>query len=176
MKPFMVALILTLFATTFNFAQENNTHELDNHKPRHRVAFILGHSFISIDNQNTLSIPTFGLDYEYWLDDNWGVGVFSDVELITKEVSSSLYDIDVEREYPLVVTLDALWSPIEHWELVFGPGIISEQGDIEPLVRIGVEHDLALHNHWDVPINLFYDKKFDGNYAISIGLGIAKRF
>ncbi|WP_426431078.1 hypothetical protein ACPX19_01665 [Winogradskyella sp. HB-48] len=172
----LVALLLILCFLSFSYAQEHNISEFENKEPRHRAAFILGHSFISLDNKEILAIPTFGLDYEYWISDKWGIGIFSDLELISKEVSPTVNDVNIEREYPLVVTLDVLWSPIKHWEFVIGPGFISEKGETEPLVRIGAERDLELGHHWDVPITLFYDKKFDGNYAISIGIGIAKRF
>lgn len=149
----------------------------DNQKDKkHRIAFVLAHSYISLENNQILAIPTFGLDYEYWLCKQWGIGVFTDIELITKEVSPSVDGMSIEREYPLVFTLDVLWNPIKHWELVLGPGFVLEQGETKSLIRLGVEYDLALANHWDVAPNLFYDQKFDGNYAISIGIGIAKSF
>ena len=176
MKRITGVLLFILISSTYNYAQEQHTTETRNKNPRHRTAFILGHSFISSENKEILSVPTFGLDYEYWISEKWGIGFFSDLELISKEVSPTVNDVNIEREYPLVATLDVLWSPIKHWEFVLGPGFISEKGEIEPLVRIGLERDLELGHHWDVPITLFYDKKFDGNYAISIGIGIAKRF
>jgi hypothetical protein len=175
-------VLIAMITSILSFSQEHTGKEQEHQEPqnieepRHRVAFILGHSYISLDNNEILAIPSFGLDYEYWLSKHWGVGVFSDVELITKELSPSVDGESIEREYPVVVTLDVLWSPIKHWEFVLGPGIISEKGEVESLVRFGVEHDLALGHHWDVALNVFYDQLFNGNHAVSIGIGIAKRF
>lgn len=172
-------ILIAMTTSILSFSQdhkEQHQKEQTEAEPRHRVAVILGHSYISLDNNEILAIPSFGLDYEYWINRHWGVGVFSDVELITKELSPSVDGESIEREYPIVVTLDVLWSPIKHWEFVLGPGIISEKGEVESLVRFGVEHDLALGHHWDVALNVFYDQLFNGNHAVSIGVGIAKRF
>ncbi len=180
MKSEFIIVCILLLTSGLGFSQE---HQEASHKDttnqrhkKHRVAFILAHSYISLENNEILSIPTFGLDYEYWLSKRWGIGIFSDVELITKEVSPTVDGMITEREYPIVVTLDVLWNPIEHWELVLGPGFISEKGEIRSLVRVGLEYDLKLSHHWDVAPNIFYDRKFDGNYAVSIGIGIAKSF
>ncbi|WP_203256275.1 hypothetical protein [Hyunsoonleella ulvae] len=180
MKRKLITVFTVLLIGGLGISQE---HEATSHKEdtnqrdkKHRIAFVLAHSYISLENNEILSIPTFGLDYEYWLSKRWGVGVFSDIELISKEVSPAVDGMNIERECPLVVTLDVLWNPVEHWEFVVGPGLISERGDVQSLVRMGVEYDLELSHHWDVAPNLFYDQKFDGNYAISIGIGIAKSF
>lgn len=165
------------FLTLFSFFLMQVVCFSQNHKEsNHRVAFVLGHSYISLDNNEVLAIPTFGLDYEYWLGEHFGLGVFSDIELITNEVSPSIDGESIEREYPLVFTFDVLWNPVEHWEFVLGPGFVAEKGELVSLVRLGIEYDLELGHHWDVAPNFFYDKMFDGNHAVSIGIGIGKRF
>lgn len=165
----IIVFISFLFVSSLGFSQH---HE----EAKHRVAFVLGHSYISLDNKEVLSIPTFGLDYEYWFNNHWGLGIFSDVELITKEISPTVHGKSIEREYPVVFTLDALWNPCPRWEYVIGPGFVAEKGEIDPLIRFGVEYDLNFGHHWDVAPNLFYDQKMDGGYAISIGIGIGKSF
>lgn len=164
--------IIVLSFIGIQFVGVSQNHE----GAKHRAAFVLGHSYISLENNQVLAIPTFGLDYEYWLGDHFGLGVFSDVELITKEVSPDVDGENIEREFPMVFTFDLLWSPVEHWEFVLGPGFVTEKGDLTSLVRLGVEYDLELGHHWDVAPNFFYDKMFDGNHTISIGIGVGKRF
>lgn len=169
----MRGVYLFILMIVFSFQEVvSQEHE----EAKHRVAVVLGHSYVSLDNNEILSIPTFGLDYEYWLSNHWGVGVFSDVELITNEVSPTVDGSVVEREYPVVLTLDVLWNPIEHVEFVVGPGVVIEKGEIEKILRLGVEYDLALGHHWDVAPNVFYDQKIEGGYALSIGIGIGKSF
>lgn len=169
MKFRLLFVLGLLFLSQKSFSQH---HE----EAKHRVAFVLGHSYISLDNNEILSIPTFGLDYEYWFNNHWGIGMFSDVELITKKISPTVHGESLEREYPVVFTFDALWNPCPHWEYVIGPGFVVEKGEIESIVRFGVEYDLNLGHHWDVAPNLFYDQKIGGGYAISIGIGIGKSF
>ncbi|NJB82084.1 hypothetical protein [Wenyingzhuangia aestuarii] len=147
---------------------------------KHRVSVVLGHSYLNLGfelgNKDVLSIPSFGLDYEYWFKNKWGVGIFSDIELISSKESSELHGGVIDRRYPVVVTLDALWNPIEHVEFVFGPGVIFENGEVKDLIRVGVEYDLTLGHHWDVAPSFFYDHATDGISNISIGIGIGKSF
>lgn len=169
MKRNRLTVFIFLLVCKLSFGQE---HE----EERHRIALVLGHSYVSLENKEILSIPTFGFDYEYWLNNHWGLGVFSDIELITNAVSPTVDGLVVEREYPLVVTLDVLWNPHKHLEFVIGPGMVIEKRKVKKLIRFGVEYDLTLGHHWDVAPNFFYDQKFDGSYAISIGIGIGKSF
>lgn len=162
-------VLSVLFLNTICLAQEHA-------EAKHRVAVVLGHSYVSLENNEILSIPSFGLDYEYWLSNHWGVGIFTDVELIANATNPTIDGVMVEREYPVVVTLDVLWNPRKHLEFVVGPGFVTEKNKIKSLVRFGVEYDLTLGHHWDVAPNLFYDQKLDGGYAVSMGIGIGKSF
>ncbi|MGY5352308.1 hypothetical protein ACXGQW_07065 [Wenyingzhuangia sp. IMCC45533] len=165
----IILLIVVVFLFKTSWAQE---HE----EAKHRVALVLGHSYVSLDNNEILSIPTFGLDYEYWLNNHWGIGVFSDIELITNELTPTVDDVRVEREYPIVLTFDVVWNPIEHIEFVVGPGFVFEERKTENIIRLGIEYDLTLGHHWDVAPNVFYDQKLNDGYAVSIGIGIGKSF
>lgn len=169
MKSKILVLVLVVFSLKMGWSQE---HE----EAKHRVALVLGHSYVSLDNNEVLSIPTFGFDYEYWINNHWGVGIFSDIELITNELTPTVDGVMVEREYPVVLTLDVVWNPIEHIEFVVGPGFVFEESETEKIIRLGIEYDLTLGHHWDVAPNLFYDQKLDGGYALSIGIGIGKSF
>ena len=147
---------------------------------KHRIGMVLGHSYLNLGfelgNKDVLSIPSFGLDYEYWFKPILGFGIFTDIELISSKDAEQLHGGVIDREYPVVITLDALWSPFEHIEFVIGPGVIFENGEVKDLIRIGLEYDLSLSNHWDVAPSLFYDHATDGISNISIGIGIGKRF
>ena len=168
-RSFIVFFFAFILTSQTMFSQE---HE----EAKHRVAFVLGHTYVSLENKEILSIPSFGLDYEYWLNNHWGLGLFGDVELISNEVSPTVNGSVVERHSPVVLTLDVVWNPQEHVEFVLGPGVVFEKGEVEKLVRLGLEYDLTLGHHWDVAPNIFYDQKLEGGYAISIGIGIGKSF
>ncbi|NIJ43761.1 hypothetical protein FHR24_000200 [Wenyingzhuangia heitensis] len=176
MKNKFILIALLLLGTVSLVAQE--TEEV--REKKHRISVVLGHSYLNLGfeegNKDVLSIPSFGLDYEYWFKEKWGIGVFSDIELVSSKVSEELHGGVIDRRYPVVITLDALWNPIEHLEFVLGPGVIFEDGEVKDLVRIGVEYDLALGHHWDVAPSFFYDHATDGISNISIGIGVGKSF
>ncbi|MDB4297454.1 hypothetical protein N9901_01730 [Flavobacteriaceae bacterium] len=169
MKRYYTILTVLLLMVNITSAQH---HE----DAKNRISIVLSHSYLMLDNNEILSIPAFGLDYEYWVCNNWGIGLFTDVELITNKVSPNVNGTNLEREFPLVVTLDALWNPVEHWEFVLGPGLEFEKEKTHKLIRIGFEYDLDLGHHWDIAPSMFYDHKLTGDSAISIGIGVGKRF
>lgn len=164
--------ILFLMVTSFGFSQ---TNEEEHHK--YRITTLLSHSYIVFENVNqVLAVPTIGVDFEYWLSKKWGVGFFSDVEIITNELEPLIDGVRVSREFPVVLTLDALWEPIDKWEFVFGAGVELIENEAIKIVRGGVEYDLDIGNNWDIAPTFFYDYKPNGDDAVSIGIGIGKRF
>ncbi|MDO6736401.1 hypothetical protein [Wenyingzhuangia sp. 2_MG-2023] len=179
MKKKLFYIVCLLFSVDGLLAQEIEEKEEVKEK-RHRVSVVLGHSYLNLGyelgNKDVLSIPSFGLDYEYWFKKKWGIGVFSDVELISSKESEELHGGVIDRRYPVVITLDALWNPVEHLEFVLGPGVIFENGEVKDLIRIGLEYDLNIGHHWDVAPSFFYDHATDGISNLSIGIGIGKSF
>ena len=177
MKNKLYYLLILLIGTGNVIAQE--IEEEGEEFKKNRISFVLGHSYLNLGfelgNKDVLSIPSFGLDYEHWFKKKFGIGLFGDIELITSGEAEELHN-GIIRKYPVVVTVDALWSPIEHLELVLGPGIIFENGEIKDLIRIGFEYDLDLSQNWDVSPSFFYDHATDGISNVSIGIGIGRRF
>ncbi len=62
-----ISLIALLFFT-IGYVSAQETKEIRDKK--HRVSVVLGHSYLNLGfelgNKDVLSIPSFGLDYEYW--------------------------------------------------------------------------------------------------------------
>lgn len=166
--------ILNVFCFMLSFLYQNACAQ-EHVKYKNRVSLVVGHSYLILEDKEVLAIPSFGLDYEYWISEKWGFGVFSDIELITNRIISS-NDLLFERHYPIVLTFDAIWNPIEHFEFVVGPGIEFEKEEVSKLIRFGVEFDLPLKNHWDVAPTIIFDKKIEGDVILSFGIGIGKRF
>ncbi|ANW97116.1 hypothetical protein AXE80_12840 [Wenyingzhuangia fucanilytica] len=176
MKTIILWVMCLFVGNEYVMSQESEDEEFK----KNRISLVLGHSYLNLGfelgNKDVLSIPSFGFDYEYWFKPKFGVGIFADIELISHKDAEQLHGGIIDREFPLVLTVDALWSPIKHLEFVFGPGVIFENGKVKDLIRVGLEYDLDLSHHWDVAPSLFYDHAADGISNISIGIGIGKRF
>ncbi|MCB0628583.1 MAG: hypothetical protein R2824_25715 [Saprospiraceae bacterium] len=143
-----------------------------------RVAGLIGHTLIPTKHAGeNLFIPSWGLDLEYWIHPNWGIGLHNDIEIETFVI---LYNYGEERNpervAPLVLTLDALIKPFGGLVVQFGPGIEFEKKENFALFRAGLEYEIEIGNHWDISPTIFYDTRFEEYHTWSFALGIGRRF
>ena len=155
-------------------AQVPETHEFKNF----RMSIVLYHTHIGTrtsDGKEMLIVPSVGLDLEYWFNQKWGIGSHNDLELVNFEVEGRAGTF-IERETPVLLTLDALWKPWKGLVLLAGPGVELEKTENLFVMRGGLEYELELGSHWDVAPTVFYDYRKDVYDTFSVGIGIGKRF
>lgn len=183
---FFIGFGLLILLTPDLSAQEHDDHhdeleQLTHHQDKHghfRLSLVIGHTLIpSLVNgeKESLLVPSWGLDIEYWMNHKWGIGLHNDIEVETFEVLSAQQEY-VERVFPLVFTLDILWRPWKGLVLLAGPGIEFERNEDLELMRFGVEYEIEIFEHWDLAPNFFYDARFDAFDTWSVGLGVGRRF
>lgn len=143
--------------------------------PHVRVAGFISHTFIpSVVEGDRFAIPSYGLDLEYWFTDRVGLGLHNDIELESFVVQRGPEEF-VERDYPIVSTLDLLLKPWKGLAFQVGPGVEFDQNEHYYLLRLGVEYEVELAHHWDIYPTFFFDNRTDGYTTFSIGLGVGKR-
>lgn len=141
-----------------------------------RAAVLIGHTYLPAgESGERMFIPSWGLDIEYWWSSNWGVGVHSDLEMASFLVHQG-GDETLERNYPIVTTLDLLWKPGHGWVFLGGPGYEWERARSFALFRLGIEYEWDIGHGLDLAPTVFYDRRQDGHETLSIALGIGKRF
>ncbi|MTI21774.1 hypothetical protein E1176_12150 [Fulvivirga sp. RKSG066] len=144
--------------------------------PNKRIALYLGHTLIpEVRSEKRFVIPSWGLDLDYWFNPKIGLGLHSDIELETFVIKSEKTE-ELERNYPLVLTLDALYSPIEGLILQVGPGAEVDRQKSFFLVRMGIEYEIQLTHHWDLSPTIFYDHRIYNFSTWTFSLGVGKRF
>ncbi len=172
----MLFFTLNLLQAQRGAVAHTSHHEAAQPWPKFRAALLLGHTLVSGKQaEGSFFIPSWGLDLEYWPSDRWGLGLHNDIELETFVLIGPEGE-DIERINPLVLTLDALWQFQPGWIISFGPGIEIESSENYPLLRFGLEYEIAFGKHFDVSPTIFYDQRLDGYHTWSIALGIGKRF
>jgi hypothetical protein len=165
--------ILTSFIATSQ--EHENEHENFKH---FRISPVISHTFIpttTSEGDKTVIVPTIGLDLEYWINEKWGFGFHNDLELETFEIEKE-HEIFVEKEFPLVLTFDALYKFEEHWVFVVGTGVEFEKNEDLFIIRAGLEYEVEFGNHWDVSPTVIYDHRSNNSSTWGIGIGIGKRF
>jgi hypothetical protein len=175
-----VMAIIVLFSIN-GFSQHLGGHQA-HHKeevhPHYRIAALIGHTLIPAEDAGeNFFIPSWGLDVEYWFNQKWGLGLHSDLEIETFVIlSNNAEGEELERLSPLVLTLDALYKPWKGLVLQVGPGIEFERSENFALLRLGIEYEFEIHDHWDIAPTFFYDSRLDEYQTWSFALGIGKRF
>lgn len=179
MKKTIVTLLLSWSMIAWAQAQETHVSTHDTHKsfPHFRVAGLIGHTFLPTlpDSDERTIIPSWGLDIEYWFNEAWGLGLHNDVEIQSFLIETEQGEF-LEREFPLVLTLDALYKMKNGLVLQLGPGYEIEKNESFFLVRAGLEYEIEMNHHWDISPTFFYDSRFEANDTWTIALGFGKRF
>jgi hypothetical protein len=175
---FLFFILIIFHGTTSG--QEHSVHE-DEHSAEQtglRVSAAIGHTYLPKDTQEgkrTVILPSFGLDVEYWITHKWGIGMHNDLELQIFEVAENEETI-IERDFPVLITIDVLFRPIRHLSLYAGPGVELERSQNFFVTRLGIEYEIPIGNGWDVFPAIFHDVRKDAYDTYSINLGIAKTF
>lgn len=169
MKKTIFTLLL-LTTLNFSFAQEQFKH--------FRISPILSHTYIpegTSEGTKNIIVPALGLDLEYWINEKWGFGFHNDMELMNFKIEKE-ENVLIERENPIVLTLDGLYKFHKDLVLVVGSGIEIEKNKNLFVVRAGLEYEIELAKNWDVSPGLMYDYRSDHYGTWALGIGFGKRF
>lgn len=173
-------LLLFLFLTVFTGDLHAQHHDpTPDHEFRNiRISTIILHTYIpteTVDGPELLIIPTFGLDIEYWFNPHWAIGLHNDIELESFEIKTAEGEF-IERQFPVVLTLDAIWKPRRYWVLLAGPGYEITPEENFAVFRMGMEFEYEI-SHWlDISPNVMYDIRDNAFDTFSYGLGVGFRF
>ena len=174
MQKYTLILFLLLFTFSGTFAQEEEHHK----KGFFRVSASLGHTYLPKDTRVGMDVavlPSLGLDVEYWFNHKIGLGLHNDLELLNFQVREE-NDIIIDRDYPVLITLDLMYQPMKRLTLYFGPGMELEKSEDFFVTRIGMEYEIDISKGWDVHPVLFYDVRKGAYDTVSLGIGFGKRF
>lgn len=143
-----------------------------------RISMVVSHTYLptaTATGKESLILPSVGLDVEYWLNPFLGIGLHNDLELLVFEVEKE-ENVFIEREYPVLVTLDGMWKPYRGLVFYGGPGFELEPQENYFVFRIGAEYEVEIKDHWDLFPTFYYDFRKGAYDTFTFGLGVGKRF
>lgn len=118
-------------------------------------------------------VPTIGVDYFRELNEKWFIGVVLDLEFGNYLVNFKREEL--ERESAFVVGALAGYEVLENWAFMAGPAIEFEKNKNLFVFRASTEYRFKLENDWAILPSLNYD--FKEEYSTwSINVGVAKKF
>ena len=183
MRRLVIAAFILFTFPMSSFAQH---HKADNSNPHEdhaechgfRAATFIGHTLIPGPNSKKhFFVPSWGFDLEYWFSQKLGLGWHNDIELSTFVVQGPGEE-EIEREYPIISTLDLLYKTKHNIVLMAGAGYEFEKEVDFFIFRLGVEIEIPIGHNWDVFPAAFFDTA-TGNreyYTLTVGLGVGKHF
>jgi len=178
MKMFGTIISLVLLTASWAHCQ----HELDIHEENqiqhHRLALFSGYGLIqgAINEEGKDKvevIPIIGLDYEYWFNHKFALGLQNDLELASYKVEKDHQEY-LERESAFVTALVFCYEPMHGWALFAGPGYEFERNESFGVFKLGTEVGKTFEGGWSAGIIVAYDIK-EVNSSLSFGLSVGKR-
>lgn len=188
-SPFLFTFVVALlFVGRVHCQDEHDNHTDHEHhqdkddRLRHSIAFLVSHTHITkgIRNGDTasISVPSFGLNYNYRIAEKWAIGLHTDIIIEEFVVERSIFEGGrLERELPLATILAGTYKIIEGLGLVAGLGAEWEKNENFALIRLGTDYGIHIPGpKMEVIIGLNYDILIDSYNSLNFGIGIAKLF
>ena len=182
MRNFYFGLFFTLvsFLSIPVIAQEEVEEGIEMEEGKHSLAFILGHAKIgqgrnSEGEKQFTVVPSFALDYNYWISGKFALGLHTDFLNENFFIESESEGTLIERERPIAPVLMGTLKPGEHWSFGLGfGGEFVKGGETYFVTRIAIEYGVEIRNGWEVLGSLTQDLRSNAYNVTGIGIGIAK--
>lgn len=164
-------------------AQETQTATPSGFHPNHTISLIMSHTQISQGIQNNgkrkwLSLPSWGLNYNYVFHPKWAIGLHSDIiveDFVVEQHLKSSNNENLERSYPIASAIVGSFKPGKHFAYLLGTGgEFAHTGNFF-LIRVGIDFSMHITQKWEMNAVIANDYKFNAYNSWGIGLGITKQ-
>jgi len=119
-------------------------------------------------------VPTFGLNYDYFFNPSWGIGLHNDIVLQQFKVERHDDERELIRQNPVAMCGIISIKPHHRWTLLGGYGIELEKNENISLFRFGLEYAIPLKDNWELCFSAEYDHKIKAYSSFMFGVGFSK--
>lgn len=176
-----------------NHESSANEHESHHGKPiKHGISASVNHTMIfnalkDGENPANITLPSFGLNYTYFISEKWRIGLHSDIiieDFVVKESAATTSDDDhgggeirgIERGTPIASCIVGIYKPLPYLGLLAGFGREFSSHEDFTVIRFGIEAPYHLPKNWELFGVLTYDINIDAYQSLTYGIGIGKLF
>lgn len=171
------SLYTIIFCLTIVLAKAQEERE-----NRHRLTAVIGHAHVNrgldLQDPKWLLLPSWGLDYDFWISPRVAVGLHSDIVLQNFSVESfpAREEEVLQRSFPVALIFTGLYRLDEHLSLLAGGGVEIAEEETLGLWRLGAEYGWEISELWELNVNLVYDRKPEAYDTWTLGLGVSRWF
>lgn len=177
-QKYSLVFCLLVFSILGN-AQSHDEKE-EHHFKHFRISGALGQTYIpeaTLGDAKFVVVPTIGLDFQFWVNTKWGIGLKNDIEIANYVVEGNNGGNTIVRDNPVIIALPLLLSPWEnHFTFIIGPGVELEHHENFFIFRAGVGSEFEVGNHWDFAPEIIYDLKDGHINTLTFAIAVGKRF
>jgi hypothetical protein len=182
-KVFILILLplVGVFTSHISIAQNaEHKEKIEDYNGGHKLTIIMANALIdnsfSDETNDLLLVPAIGLNYDYFINSKWGLGIHSDILIQQFKIEKHGHDEEIIRENPISVCGMLLFKPHHRWTLFTGYGVEMEKNENFQLFRLGTEYAIDLPKKWEVEFSLEFDYKPDAYNTVLFGIGFSKLF
>lgn len=177
-------LSLALFFTFSGLvkAQEKDHESVPSHTlKRHKIGAFVGNALIhGVHNTQTgkeqyVLAPTFGLDYEFWINHRWAIGTYNEIAHFDIEVETETHEEFIKRENAMLFSAVAVFEPIHNLGIFAGTGVETDPNHTFWIRYMGLEYAIVRCNDWDISVSAGYVNK-EAYDAFTFGVVLGRRF
>lgn len=194
-----------LILSSFSFlqAQEHNIDDQEQHEAdsehgkgheahkHHVISASINHTVIfggvKNGNASSITLPSFGLNYTYFFNHKWAIGLHNDIILEdffvkesrsfeTRSGSNEGEVAVIERGTPIAACIMGIYKPLPYLGLMAGFGREFSSHEDFTVIRFGLEAPVHLPKNWELFGVLTYDINIDAYESLTYGIGIGKLF
>ncbi len=198
-------ILLSLFFLSFScitesFCQnheagQDSAHDSSAHHETHKKNLIsasINHTIIFSavkdgESTSSISLPSFGLNYTYFFNEKWGLGLHNDIiieDFVVKDEGSKSEDgghgnnetAVIERGTPISSCIMLIYKPVPYLGLMAGAGREFSSHEDFTVIRFGLEAPYHLPKNWELFGVLTYDINIGAYQSMTYGIGIGKLF
>ena len=180
MKNTLLNILLLLFVVFVNAQEKEHEKSEEHSEKKHSIAVLVSHTQIAEgikgEGKKWISVPSWGIDYNYEINERWAVGLHNDI-IVESFIVEHSDGTELERSSPIATAVVGMFKPIKNFSLLLGAGGEFSKEENLFLIKAGIEYGhRILQDNWEIIASLTNDLKIDAYNSWNIGFGIARRF
>jgi hypothetical protein len=149
-------------------------------KGKHRLTLELAHTGVSQGlkdgDRKWITLPSWAVNYDYWLSNKLGIGVHTDFILENFKVEEGGGNEIIERDRPVAPAAVVLYKISKHASFLAGAGAEFASSGTLFLNRFGFEMGWEVGHKWEVGGTLAYDIRWNAYDSWTLSFGVSRVF